>query len=85
MKNQLNISYPVNEITIYESFLNVKFYNQYNLTSEQVEHRPILNQDEKVIGMMIEADEEYIYGIVYHASEIYENEKTGFSIEVCKC
>lgn len=74
------------EICCSQEFIDIKINNYFGLTTEQVKKRPLLDmrneQCSKVVGHLEDADEEYIYGIVYNPSILYDDRKENFSIEV---
>lgn len=84
----MNVSYEISrdEIWCAEEFVNVKINNTYGLTTEQVENKPLLDRRSKpysrVVGHLIEADEEYIYGIMYSPADLYDNRNESFSMEI---
>ena len=84
----MNIEYEINrdEIWCTEEFVNIKFNNYYGLTTEQVQNEPLLDRRNKpysrIVGHLIEADEEFIYGIMYSPSDLYDDRKESFSIEI---
>ena len=83
---EINYEIDRNEIWCTEEFINIKFNNCYGLTTEQVENEPLLDKRNKpysrCVGHVIEADEEYIYGIMYRPSDLYDSEKESFSMEI---
>lgn len=84
----MNKNYEISrdEIWCAEEFINIKINNFYGLTTEQVKNEPLLdeinNPYRRVVGHLIEADEEYIYGIMYSPSDLYDNRKKSFSVEI---
>lgn len=84
----MNVSYEIykDEIWCAEEFINIKINNSFNLTTEQVKNEPLLDKRNepysRVVGHLIEADEEYIYGIMYSPSDLYDDRKESFSIEI---
>lgn len=84
----MNVDYEINrdEIWCAEEFINIKINNAFGLTTEQVKNRPLLDKRNepysRVIGHLIEADEDYIYGIVYSLADLYDERKESFSMEI---
>lgn len=84
----MNVIYNINrdEIWCAEEFVNVKINNVFGLTTEQVKNRPLLDKRNepysRVIGHLTEADEEYIYGIVYSLADLYDERQESFSMEI---
>ena len=72
----------IDDLCCDEQFINIINPNHWGLTTEQVTNKPIINEKDKVIGKLVEADEDYIYGIVYNAAELYKD-PTPVSVEVC--
>ena len=64
----------------------IKFKN-YGLTTEQVKNKLLIDQWNKpygrIIGRIIEADEEYVYAAVYNIADLYDDRKESFSMEIC--
>ena len=71
----------IDDLCCDEQFINIINPNRWGLTTEQVTNKPITNEKGKVIGKLVEADEDYIYGIVYNAAELYKD-PTPVSVEV---
>lgn len=84
----MNINYKISrdEIWCAEEFINIKINNSFNLTTEQVKNKPLLDKRNepysKVVGRLIEADEDYIYGIMYSPSYLYDKRNESFSVEI---
>ena len=84
----MNVSYEINrdEIRFTEEFINIKINNSFGLTTEQVKDEPLLDRRNepysRVIGHLTEADENYIYGIVYNPKDLYDERKDSFSMEI---
>ena len=82
----MNISYEINKDDIWcaEEFINIQINNSFRLTTEQVKNIPLLDHRNKpynrVVGCLLEADEDYIYGIMYSASDLCNE---SFSMEIC--
>jgi len=87
----MNVYYEIDKDDIWcsEEFINIKINNSFGLTTEQVEKRPLLDSRNKpysrVVGCLLEADEDYIYGIMYNPSDLYDELNESFSMEIhCK-
>lgn len=65
-----------NELCCSEEFVNVMMPNRYKLTTDRVANKPINNEKGIQIGKLMNADEDYIYGIVYLISELFKDSKT---------
>ena len=64
-------------------FINVAMNNIYHLTTEQVENKPIKDENGVMIGRLTDADEDLIYGIVFNVSSIYKDTTpASYSIEI---
>lgn len=53
-----------------EQFINIKFLNTSHLKTSQIRNHPIINNQNQIIGRMTEANNEYIYGFLYSASDL---------------
>lgn len=62
-----------NELTSYESFINVSMPNKDGLTTEQVNNISIVNEKGFKVGHLLEADDDYIYGVIYSASNLFKD------------
>ena len=84
----MNVIYKISrdEIWCAEEFINIKINNSFGLTTAQVKYAPLLDKTNelygRVIGHLTEADEDYIYGIMYSPSDLYNERKESFSFEV---
>lgn len=84
----MNVNYEIvrDEIWCTEEFINIKFNNHYGLKTEQVKNVPLVDKRDgaysRVVGHLIEADEEYIYGYMYSLSDLYDDRKESFSMEI---
>ena len=84
----MNVNYKINrdEIWCAEEFIDVKIDNSFGLTTEQVKNCPLLDKRngayDKVVGRLVEADNDCIYGIVYDPSVLYDERKESFSMEI---
>lgn len=84
----MNVDYEISrdEIWCPEEFINIKFNNCHGLTTEQVKNEPLLDKRNepysRIVGHLIEADEDYIYGIMYSPSDLYDDRKESFSMEI---
>ena len=56
--------------------------NSENLSTDQVAGKSILNEKGSKIGRLIEADEDFIYGIVHYGSELFKDSFYGFEIDM---
>lgn len=76
----------LDELHCCEAFVNVVTNNFWNVTTEQIENVPILNEERKVIGKLTDADENHIYGIVYSVRNLYPNDRENktISFEIVK-
>lgn len=74
--------YNIDEIYINEDFINVKFNNNFNINEPELINKPIINEEGRKIGYITDADEEYVYGIVFSAYNIFEDKKETFFFEV---
>lgn len=63
----------VDDIWCTEEFINVAMNNTDHLTTEQVENKPIKDENGVTIGRLTGADEDLIYGIVFSVSSIYKD------------
>lgn len=70
-----------NELYCNEDFVNVTMPNTYLLTTEQVINKPIRNENGVQIGKLTDADEDFIYGIVYNVSNLYKD-PTSATVEI---
>lgn len=72
-----------NELLRCEQFIKVSMPNKDELTTEQVKNVSIVNKEGFKVGHLVEADEDYIYGVVYSASSLFEDPTpTSFEIIV---
>ena len=80
------IEYNINKEDMWcsEKFINITIKNKQNVTTDDIKNRPIINENGRVIGMLLEADDEHIYGYVYSLSEIYKRKDKDFSFVVSK-
>lgn len=78
MKKEIKAS----DIHIVSEFIEIHIDNVYGLTNDQIEGKPILDENGKMIGKLIDADEEIIYGILYYVSKLYERKENVFSFEI---
>lgn len=62
-----------NELICDEEFVQVSMPNTVGLTTEQVLNKPILDEKRRKIGHLTEADEDFIYGVVYSPSSLYKD------------
>ena len=71
-----------NDINIIEKFVNISIPNNYHLSTEQVKDKPIRNDKGIQIGKLTDADEDYIYGLIYSVASLYgyQSPKT---VEIC--
>lgn len=73
----------IDHIWCNEEFINVAMNNIYHLTTEQVENKPIKDENGVMIGRLTDADEDLIYGIVFNVSSIYKDTTpASYSIEI---
>lgn len=63
----------VDDIWCTEEFINVAMGNIDHLTTEQVENKPIKDENGVTIGRLTGADEDLIYGIAFSVSSIYKD------------
>lgn len=63
----------IDDIWCTEEFINVAMNNTEHLTTEQVENKPIKDENGVTIGRLTDADEDLIYGIVFSVSSIYKD------------
>lgn len=63
----------IDDIWCTEEFINVAMNNTEHLTTEQVENKPIKDENGVTIGRLTGADEDLIYGIVFSVSSIYKD------------
>lgn len=63
----------IDDIWCTEGFVNVAMNNTDHLTTEQVENKPIKDENGVIIGRLTDADEDLIYGIVFSISSIYKD------------
>lgn len=57
------------DVKVDDTFVKVKFDNEWNLTDVDVEDMPITissSYSAKVVGAMTHCDEKYIYGRIYY-------------------
>ena len=71
-----------NDINIIEKFVNVSIPNNYHLSTEQVKDKPIRNDKGIQIGKLTDADQDYIYGIVYSVASLYDYQSPK-TVEIC--
>lgn len=64
------------DIHCIEEFLNVKMNNIDHLTTEQVDGKPIKDKTGRRIGTLTDADEDFIYGVIYDGFPLYEEPET---------
>ena len=79
----MNITYEINKDNIWcdEEFISIKINNSFGLITEQVRDMPLLSKPyNRIVGCLVEADEDYIYGIMYSASDLCNE---SFSMEIC--
>ena len=66
------MEYCIGEICIKEQTkIDIRVNNPCKLTTEQVAEKPIKKRDymgDRIVGKCTEADEDYIYGVVYDPS-----------------
>ena len=74
------------DICCAEQFINITIENKGGFTTEEVHNRPIVadNGTGKVIGMLLEADEDNLYGYVYSLSSIYDRKDIDVSLVVSR-
>lgn len=63
----------IDDIWCTEGFVNVVMNNTDHLTTEQVENKPIKDENGVIIGRLTDADKDLIYGIVFSISSIYKD------------
>lgn len=63
----------IDDIWCNEEFINVAMNNIYHLTMEQVENKPIKDENGVTIGRLTDADKDLIYGIVFSIYSIYKD------------
>lgn len=63
----------IDDIWCTEEFVNVAMNNTDHLTTEQVENKPIKDENGVIIGRLTGADEDLIYGIVFCITSIYKD------------
>lgn len=63
----------VDDIWCTEEFVNIAMNNTEHLSTEQVENKPIRDENGVTIGRLTDADEDLIYGIVFSISSIYKD------------
>lgn len=80
----MSFKYNIDEIYLNENFINVKFNNNFNINESELINKPIINEEGRKIGYITDADEEYVYGIVFSAYYIFEDKKEAFSMEIIK-
>ena len=78
------IEYKINSEDIWcsDKFINVTLVNTNNLTTDEVHRRPLINEDGKIIGVLLEADEEHLYGYVYSLNSLYNRKNTDISLAI---
>ena len=72
----------VDNIYCSEPFIHVCIENLVNLSTDQVAGKSILNEKGSKIGRLIEADEDFIYGIIYRGSELFKDSFYNFEIDM---
>ena len=72
----------VDNIYCSEPFIHVYMENSENLSTDQVAGKSILNEKGSKIGRLIEADEDFIYGIVHRGSELFKDSFYNFAIDM---
>lgn len=65
-----------------EVYVSVSIPNKDRLTTGQVKNKPILDENRKQIGHLVEADEDYIYGVVYKSGMLFKKDQTPVSFEI---
>lgn len=55
-----------------EVYVSVSIPNKDRLTTDQVKNRPILDENRNQIGKLIEADDLYIYGVIYKSAMLFK-------------
>lgn len=84
----MNIIYEIdrNDIWCSEEFVRIKINNSFGLTTEQVKNEPLMDRRNKpysrIVGHLLEADKEYIYGIMYNPADLFDDRKEKFSMEI---
>ena len=53
-----------------------------NLSTDQVADKSILNEKGSKIGQLIDADEDFIYGIIHRGSELFKDSFYNFVIDM---
>ena len=80
----MSFKYAIDKIYVNEDFIDVKFDNNFNINESELINKPILNEKGRKIGYITDADEEFVYGIIFSAYNIFEDKKETFSFEVIK-
>lgn len=80
----MSFKYAIDKIYVNEDFIDVKFDNNFNVNESELINKPILNEKGRKIGYITDADEEFVYGIIFSAYNIFEDKKETFSIEIIK-
>lgn len=72
------------DICCAEQFINITIENKGGFTTEEVHNRPIVANigTGKVIGILLEADEDNLYGYVYSLSSIYDSKNIDISLAI---
>lgn len=67
-----------------EKFINITIKNTDKLTTEEIHNRPIVTDNGfgKVVGILLEADEEYLYGYIYNFNEVFERKDIQLSLAI---
>ena len=78
------IEYKISSEDIWcsDNFINVTLVNTNNLTTDEVHRRPLINEDGKIIGVLLEADEEHLYGYVYSLNSLYNRKNIDVSLAI---
>ena len=72
----------VDNIYCSEPFIHVYIENLENLSTDQVADKSILNEKGSKIGRIIDADEDFIYGIIHCGSELFKDSFYNFEIDM---
>lgn len=78
----MSFKYAIDEIYVSQNYIHIRFDNNFNISESELINKPILNEKGRKIGYITEADEEFIYGIVFSACSIFEDKKETFFFEV---
>ena len=77
------MSKAIEDIWCTEEFINVVMENIDHLMTEQVENKPIKDENGVTIGRLTGADEDLIYGMVFSVPSICKDVTTAsYSIEI---